>query len=43
VIGNPSRQVGWMSEYGQKLFLMKKEKPSCPESQEKYKLEKRKG
>jgi len=39
VIGNPSRQVGWMSEYGQKLIFDEKGEAICSESQEKYKLE----
>lgn len=39
VIGNPSRQVGWMSEYGQKLIFDDKGEAICSESQEKYKLE----
>jgi len=39
VIGNPSRQTGWMSEYGHKLQFDSKGNAVCPESQEKYKLE----
>jgi UDP-2-acetamido-3-amino-2,3-dideoxy-glucuronate N-acetyltransferase len=39
VIGNPSRQTGWMSEYGHKLLFDSKGIAVCPESQEKYKLE----
>jgi UDP-2-acetamido-3-amino-2,3-dideoxy-glucuronate N-acetyltransferase len=38
VIGNPSRQVGWMSEFGQKLIFDEKGEAICSESQEKYKL-----
>ena len=36
VIGNPGRQVGWMSEYGHKLNFDKDGFAHCPESLEKY-------
>jgi UDP-2-acetamido-3-amino-2,3-dideoxy-glucuronate N-acetyltransferase len=39
VIGNPSRQTGWMSEYGHKLHFDDGGIASCPESNQKYKLE----
>lgn len=39
VIGNPSRQTGWMSEYGHKLQFDSNGSAVCPESKEKYKLE----
>jgi UDP-2-acetamido-3-amino-2,3-dideoxy-glucuronate N-acetyltransferase len=39
VVGNPSRQVGWMSEYGHRLRFDEKGKARCPESNEEYKLE----
>lgn len=39
VIGNPARQTGWMSEYGQKLVFDKQGKATCAESGEQYKLE----
>lgn len=39
VIGNPSRQVGWMSEYGHRLEFSPDGIAVCPESREKYKLE----
>lgn len=39
VIGNPSRQVGWMSEYGHKLIFDKEGIAVCPESKEKYLLQ----
>jgi UDP-2-acetamido-3-amino-2,3-dideoxy-glucuronate N-acetyltransferase len=38
VIGNPARQMGWMSEYGHKLSFDKKGEAVCPESGEKYSL-----
>jgi UDP-2-acetamido-3-amino-2,3-dideoxy-glucuronate N-acetyltransferase len=40
VIGNPARHVGWMSEYGQKLNFDSNGIAICPESKEKYLLEK---
>jgi UDP-2-acetamido-3-amino-2,3-dideoxy-glucuronate N-acetyltransferase len=39
VVGNPSRQTGWMSEYGHKLKFDEEGVAVCPESNEKYKLE----
>ena len=39
VIGNPAKQVGWMSEYGHKLEFNENGEAICPESKEKYKLE----
>ena len=39
VVGNPSRQIGWMSEYGHKLAFDKDGIAVCHESGEKYKLE----
>ncbi len=38
VIGNPARQSGWMSEYGQKLLFDKNGIAVCKESKEKYSL-----
>lgn len=38
VIGNPSRQVGWMSEYGHRLEFGEDGIAVCPESEEKYTL-----
>jgi UDP-2-acetamido-3-amino-2,3-dideoxy-glucuronate N-acetyltransferase len=38
VVGNPARQMGWMSENGQKLIFDEKGIAICPESQEKYSL-----
>ena len=37
VVGNPSRQIGWVSEYGHRLYFNEYEEATCPESQEKYK------
>lgn len=39
VIGNPSRQTGWMSEYGHKLEFDANGNATCKESGENYKLE----
>lgn len=38
VVGNPARQKGWMSEYGQKLEFDASGLAICPESKEKYQL-----
>ena len=40
VVGNPSRQTGWMSEYGHKLKFNEDGIAICPESKEAYRLEK---
>ncbi len=39
VVGNPARQVGWMSEYGHRLDFDKEGFATCPEGGEKYRLE----
>ena len=39
VVGNPSRQVGWMSEYGHRLEFNNEGVAVCPESGDKYKLQ----
>jgi UDP-2-acetamido-3-amino-2,3-dideoxy-glucuronate N-acetyltransferase len=38
VVGNPARQTGWMSEYGQKLKFNPEGLAICPESQDKYRF-----
>ncbi len=38
VVGNPARQVGWMSAYGHRLVFDKDGLATCPESGENYKL-----
>jgi UDP-2-acetamido-3-amino-2,3-dideoxy-glucuronate N-acetyltransferase len=40
VLGNPARQAGWMSEFGHRLIFGKDGIAICPESKEKYRLEK---
>ncbi len=39
VVGNPARQIGWMSEFGQRLEFDSKGLALCFESKETYKLE----
>ena len=39
VVGNPARQIGWMSEYGQRLHFDLDGKGKCSESNELYQLE----
>jgi UDP-2-acetamido-3-amino-2,3-dideoxy-glucuronate N-acetyltransferase len=39
VIGNPARQVGWISEYGHRLEFNRQGTATCPESGEMYRLE----
>jgi UDP-2-acetamido-3-amino-2,3-dideoxy-glucuronate N-acetyltransferase len=38
VVGNPSKQIGWMSEYACKLFFDKDGEAVCDESKEVYVL-----
>lgn len=39
VVGNPAKQIGWMSEFGHRLNFNNEGIAVCPESNEKYKLE----
>ncbi|WP_187263699.1 acyltransferase [Pontibacter beigongshangensis] len=39
VVGNPSKQIGWMSEYGHRLDFDATGRAVCPESGEIYTLE----
>lgn len=39
VVGNPARQLGWMSEYGHRLKFDTNGVAVCPESRQEYKLE----
>ena len=39
VVGNPSRQIGWMSEYGHRLEFNQEGIAVCKESGQQYKLE----
>ena len=36
VVGNPGHQIGWVSEYGQRLSFDKNGEAICPESGQKY-------
>lgn len=38
VVGNPAKQLGWMSAYGHRLSFDSYGKATCPESGEKYEL-----
>jgi UDP-2-acetamido-3-amino-2,3-dideoxy-glucuronate N-acetyltransferase len=38
VVGNPSKQIGWMSEYGHRLKFNSEGLAICPESGEEYRL-----
>ena len=38
VVGNPARQMGWMSEYGHRLEFDENGIAVCPESKESYEL-----
>lgn len=42
VVGNPARQIGWMSEFGQRLEFDADGIALCEESNERYKLENQK-
>lgn len=39
VVGNPSKQIGWVSEYGHRLTFDADGFACCPESGEKYQLQ----
>lgn len=39
VVGNPSRQIGWVSEYGHRLSFNEKGIATCPESSQQYQLQ----
>mgnify|MGYP005991263455 CR=1 FL=1 len=38
VVGNPSKQIGWVSEYGHRLKFDENQEAICKESKEKYQL-----
>lgn len=38
LVGNPARQIGWMSAYGHRLHFDESGRASCPESGEEYSL-----
>ncbi len=39
IVGNPAKQIGWMSENGQRLNFNEQGIAVCPETKEQYKLE----
>lgn len=39
LVGNPAKQIGWMSEYGHRLHFDEKGIAKCPESDQEYLLE----
>ena len=39
VVGNPAKQIGWMSEFGHRLHFDENGSATCEESGEKYRLE----
>ena len=39
VVGNPAKQIGWMSEFGHRLEFNKEGIATCPESSERYSLD----
>ena len=39
MVGNPARQIGWMSHYGHRLSFDEAGQAVCPESGRKYRLE----
>ena len=38
VVGNPAKQLGWMSEYGHRLEFNEEGLATCPEGNETYQL-----
>lgn len=40
VVGNPAKQIGWMSEFGHRLIFDENNEATCPESNEIYILSK---
>jgi UDP-2-acetamido-3-amino-2,3-dideoxy-glucuronate N-acetyltransferase len=38
LVGNPGRQIGWVSEFGHRLDFDEEGWASCPESREEYRL-----
>ncbi|MFC0878597.1 acyltransferase [Saccharicrinis sp. FJH2] len=40
VVGNPARQTGWVSIYGHKLKFDANQEAECPESHQRYRLDK---
>ena len=39
IVGNPGRQIGWVSQYGHRLEFNEQNSATCPESNQIYKLD----
>ena len=39
LVGNPAKAIGWMSEYGERLYFDEQNLATCPGSGERYQLE----
>ncbi len=39
VVGNPAKQIGWVSEFGHRLIFNENNIATCPETNQKYSLE----
>jgi len=39
IVGNPSKQIGWVSEYGHRLEFNSENQAQCSESKQKYTIE----
>lgn len=42
IVGNPGKQIGWMSEFGHRLYFNEEGIAECPESKEQYIFDKEK-
>jgi UDP-2-acetamido-3-amino-2,3-dideoxy-glucuronate N-acetyltransferase len=38
MVGNPARQIGWVSEYGHRLHFDESGTAICPETKQEYRL-----
>lgn len=38
MVGNPAKQIGWVSEYGHRLYFNENNQAVCPESLQEYEL-----
>ena len=38
LVGNPAKQIGWVSEYGHRLHFDENHQATCPETKQKYQL-----
>ncbi|MDB4609023.1 N-acetyltransferase [Flavobacteriaceae bacterium] len=42
IVGNPGKQIGWVSEYGHRLHFDDNREAICPESKQRYRLKENK-